>query len=105
LLIEALLAERISDSRLADRDRWLHGAWGHGRRCLAQQLAELALELAYARFPRVLTDDQLERDVVDRHLVLAQACPLTLARPEIAARDRDLLVDRVTVEADDLHAV
>ena len=28
-----------------------------------------------------------------------------LARPQVAARDRDLLLDRVAVEADDLHAV
>ena len=50
-------------------------------------------------------DDQLDRDVVDRNLFLAQARPLALARPEIAACDRDLLVNGVPVEPDDLHAV
>ena len=46
--------------------------------------------------------EQLVRDL---DLVLAQAVPLALPRPEVAAGDRDLLVDRVAVEADDLHAV
>ena len=43
--------------------------------------------------------------VRDRDLVLAQPVPLDLPRPEVAARDRGLLVDRVAVEADDLHPV
>ena len=46
-----------------------------------------------------------ERLVADVHLVLAQAVALDLARPQVAARDRDLLVDRIAVEVDDLHAV
>ena len=43
--------------------------------------------------------------VVDRHLVLAQAVALALARPQVALGDGDLLLDGVAVEADDLHAV
>ncbi len=43
--------------------------------------------------------------VRDRDLVLAQAVPLALARPEVATGDRDLLLGRVAVEADDLHPV
>ena len=35
----------------------------------------------------------------------SQAVPLALARPEVPAGDRDLLVGRVPVEADDLHPV
>ena len=41
----------------------------------------------------------------DVDLVLAQAVALALARPQIARRDRDLLVRRVAVEADHLHPV
>ena len=48
---------------------------------------------------------RLAARVVDRDLVLAQAVALALARPQVAARDRDLLVGRVAVEADHLHAV
>ena len=45
-------------------------------------------------------------DVVgDLDLVLAEAVALALPRPEVALGDRDLLVDRVAVEADHLHAV
>ena len=75
-----------------------------GRR-LPEQRAELALEVADARLARVLGHDLREHVVVDRHLVLAQAVALALARPQVAARDRDLLVGRVAVEADDLHPV
>src|SRR5439155_21566017 len=76
-----------------------------GRGGLPRRLAELPVELANAGLARVLADDQLERDVVDRHLVLAQPGPFTLARPQIATGDRDLLVDRVAVEADYFHPV
>ena len=75
------------------------------RRRLPKQLPELALELADAGLARVLGDDRLEHDVVDGDLVLAQAVPVALPRPEIATSDRDLLVDGVAVEGDDLHAV
>ena len=55
---------RPSASRTAsvvDRDRRLDLAGGDPRRGLAQQRAELALELAHARLARVLGDDELER--------------------------------------------
>ena len=75
------------------------------RRGLPQDRAELALELADAGLAGVLRDHRLEHRVGDRDLVLLQARPLALARPEVPARDRDLLVGRVAVEADDLHPV
>src|SRR5205085_3280759 len=40
----------------------------------------------------VLGDDRLQRRVIDAHLVLAEAVPLALTRPEVATCDRDLLV-------------
>ena len=43
--------------------------------------------------------------VRDRDLVLAQSVALDLPRPQVALRDRDLLVGGVSVEADHLHAV
>ena len=43
--------------------------------------------------------------VVDDHLVVVQPVALQLARQQVAARDRDLLLGRVAVEAHDLHAV
>ena len=67
--------------------------------------AELALQLADAGLARVLGDHRLEHVVVDRDLVLAEAGPLALPRPEVAACDRDLLVGGVPVEADHLHPV
>ena len=105
LLEELLAAERVPHDLHVDLDGRLDLARGDARRGLAQDGAELALELPDARLACVLGDDQLDRVVRDRDLVLAQPVPLDLARPEVAARDRSLLVDRVAVEADDLHPV
>ncbi len=105
LLVEALPAERVAHDLEVDHDGCLHLFGDDLRRRLAERLAELALELSHARLSRVLAHDRSERHVVDRDLVLAQAVPVALARPEVAPRDRDLLVDRVAVEADHFHAV
>src|SRR4029450_16901 len=70
-----------------------------------KQLPELPLELPNASLAGVLAHDQLQGAVVDRDLVLTQPRALALAAPQVAAGDGDLLVDRVAVEADPLHAV
>ena len=75
------------------------------RRRLAQDRAELPLELADARLPRVLGDHRLEHVVGDGDLALLEPRTLALARPQVAAGDRHLLVGGVPVEADHLHAV
>ena len=66
---------------------------------LRRQGPELALEVADARLAGVLGHDRADHAVGDRHLVLAQAVALALARPQVALGDRDLLVDGVAVEA------
>ena len=67
--------------------------------------AQLALELADARLARVLAHDV--RSTSSTIVTSSSRRPLrsTLARPQVAAGDGDLLVGRVAVEADDLHAV
>src|SRR4051794_10191312 len=105
LLEDLLAAERVADGVEVDDDRGRGAGRRDARRGLAQQRAELALELAHARLARVLGDDRAQELVGDLHLVLAQAVALALARPQVAAGDRGLLGGRVAVEADDLHAV
>ena len=100
-----LAAERVAHGGLVDLDGGLDLLRRDLRRGLAQDRPELALELADARLARVLGDDELDRLVGDRDLVLVQAVPLALARPQVVARDRDLLVGRVAVEPDHLHPV
>src|SRR5581483_1871271 len=95
----------FADRAGVDRDRRLRVAGGDAGRGLPQQLAELALQLTDAGLPRVLGDDRRQLLVRDLDLALAQAVPLMLTRPEVAARDRDLLVVRVAVEVHHLHAV
>src|SRR5207244_7581126 len=101
----ALPPERLADELEVERDRRLHLARRDLRRRLAEQLAELALELTDAGLARVLGDDRREQEVVDRDLLFEQAVALALPRPEVIARDRHLLVNGVAVEADDLHPV
>ena len=105
LAVELLPAEPFPNLVDADRDRRFDRFGGDLRGGLAEERAELALELADARLARVLRDDELDRLVGDGDLVFLQSVPLALARPEVALRDRDLLVRRVPVEADDLHAI
>src|SRR5207248_6444053 len=59
LPVEALAAERVADSRLVDDDGRRDLLGGDLRRRLAQELAELALELAHACLARVVSDDEL----------------------------------------------
>ena len=105
LLEELLPAERLAHHRHVDGDRRLRRARRDARSRLAQQRAELALELPHAGLAGVVVDDEPQDRVVDRHLVRPQPVALDLPRPQVAARDRHLLGDRVAVEADHLHAV
>ncbi len=105
LLEEALAPEGVAQLVQADLDRGRGLAGGDLRRGLPQQRPELALEVPDARLAGVLGHHGAQHLVADLHLVLAQAVAVALAWPEVAARDRDLLLGRVAVEAHDLHAV
>src|SRR4029077_10591600 len=105
LLPEALPAEGVAQLREVDRNRRLRVAGSDPSGRLAEELAEFALELPDSRLAGLLGDDRLDDVVGDLDLVLAEAVALALPRPEVALGDRDLLVDRVAVEADHLHAV
>ena len=99
-------AERLAHGRRIDHDRRrLRSPDAIRVAVLRSSVPELALELADAGLARVVGDDQAQHVVVDRHFVGAQAVALDLPRPEIAARDRDLLIGGVAVEADHFHAV
>jgi hypothetical protein len=72
---------------------------------LAQERPELALERPHAGLAGVLGHDGPQQVVGGRDLLLQQAVALALAGEQVVPRDRDLLLDGVAVEADDLHAV
>jgi hypothetical protein len=107
LLEELLASERVADAVYVDLTGALSCALPEAilRGGLAQQLAELALEVAHARLARVLGDDRAQHLVGDLDLVLAQTVAVALARPQVALGDRELLLGGVAVEADHLHAV
>ena len=99
---------RPSASRTASTSIWTGGVGrprGDAGRGLPQDLAELALEVADPGLAGVLGDHRADRLVVDLDLVRAQAVSLPLSRPQVAARDRQLLLGRVAVEAHHLHPV
>jgi hypothetical protein len=101
----ALASERIPDRVQVDHDRRLRPARGDLGRGLAQQRSQLALELAHARLSGVLGGHGLQQLIGDLDLLGPQPVALELTRPQIPARDRDLLGGGVAVEADDLHPV
>ena len=105
-LLEELLAPEGVDHFIGvDGDRRLRLARGDPSRLAAQQLAQLALELAHAGLAGVLGDHLAQDRVGGLDLVGLEPVALHLARPQIATGDRQLLIGRVAVEADDLHAV
>ena len=105
LLEEALAPERLAQRIGVEDDRPLGLARGDPGRGAAQQLAQLALELAHAGLAGVLGDHGAQDLVADLDLVGLEPVALQLARQQVAAGDRQLLLGRVAVEGDDLHAV
>jgi hypothetical protein len=105
LLEELLSAERVAHDLHVDGNGHLDLLRDDARRGLSEDRPELSLELTNARLARVFGDYGLDDGIVDVYLVGQETVPLDLPRPEIAASDSDLLVDRVAVEANDLHAV
>ncbi len=76
-----------------------------GHRHLATDRADLPLEVAEAGLPRVCLDDLPDAAVGELDVRLGDAVLLHLLRDQVALRDRELLLDGVAGQADDLHAV
>ena len=105
LVVELGLAEELAHALGRDRHGRRQLVRRDLRRDLARDLAELALEVADARLAGVVGDHLHDRGVVDGDLVGLEAGLLDLALEQVVARDRDLLLFGVAVEADQLHAV
>ena len=106
LLEREALAAQVAPHVFAvndDRSRCIAG--GELGRDLAEGLAQLPLEVAHTRFPRVGRHDLAERVVRDGHLVLTEPVALDLPRHQVMPGDGDLLVFRVPVEPKHLHPV
>ena len=58
-----------------------------------------------AGLTRVARYNLAQHSIVDCHFVDAQTVPFNLARPQVAASDRDLLFGRVAIEPDHFHTV
>src|SRR5439155_21505550 len=72
---------------------------------LTQQRTQLPLELTDPCLARVAGYNQAQHAIIDRYFVDAQTVPFDLARPQVAASDRDLLISRVAVEPNHFHTV
>ena len=64
-----MAAENLDDILLADLDMGV-AALGDAHRRVADHLADLALQVPHAGFPRVEADDRLQRGIVDLDLVV-----------------------------------
>ena len=100
-----LAAQRAPHRGRVDHHGRGGGCGRHRCRGLAQQGADFAFELTDAGFAGVFAHHQTQHVIGRRHIVCDEAVAFDLARPEIAARDRDLLVDGVAIEGDHLHAI
>ena len=66
---------------------------------------DFAFERAHASFPRVAADQLAQRRILDDPLFQREVVVLARAGDQVALGDLELLLFRVTGEADDLHAV
>ena len=97
-------AEVVGDSLCLDGDR-LRLRQDQFLHCLADQRREFALQVTHARLPRVATDDQQERLVIDRPFLGIETVLGRRVRNQVLARNLDLLVLGVAGDADDLHPI
>src|SRR5205814_10575846 len=74
-------------------------------RDLAQHRADLALEIAHARFACVRVDQLFQRAALERDLRIFETLLRDLLRDEELPSDGELLEMRVAGERDDLHAI
>ena len=76
------------------------------RRAVRRQIVgDLSLQIAHARFARVVADDGGERVLAQDELRLLQSVLGELSRHQILRRDVDLLLLGVAGQLDDFHAV
>ena len=104
LALEPALAEDRHELLDADADQAVL-AFSQPDRRVAQDLADLSLKIAHARFARIGVDDLAQRRLRDLDLAVLDAVRLHLALDQIARGDLQLLLLGVAGETDDLHAV
>src|SRR6266702_3266507 len=102
---EPLPAEVAANVRGVDHQRSLDLAGRQLGRDLAEQPAELALEVSDARLARVVANDRPQGVGGQLHLAGPQARLLRPSAEQVVAGDRDLLLLGVAVQPDDLHTV
>src|SRR6266436_3469309 len=105
LVVELGLAQELAHPLLRDLDRWRQRPRRDLGCDLASDLPELALEVPHAGLARVVGDYCHDCFIGYGDLVVLQSCLLDLALHQVVLRDRDLLLLRVAVEPDELHAV
>ena len=98
-------AQQLVEGLVVEGELLLEGALGHAAGHLAADGAELPLQLAHAGLAGVARDDGLERLLGDGHVLLGDAVLLELLGDQVLLGDAQLLLQRVAVEVDDLHAV
>src|SRR5829696_5931534 len=102
---EPLASQVAAHVAVVDDQRGAGLAAGDPGRRLAQQLADLTLQVPDPGLAGVVADHGPQGRLGDDHLVAAQPGLVQLAGQQVVAGDGQLLVLGVAVQADDLHAV
>src|SRR5580658_197677 len=98
-------AEKLDHVRFRDLFLVLGVVLDHAAGYFAADVADLALEVADARFARVIADDFENGFVLEDDVLFAQAGLLALLLDQILAGDFELFLLGVALEAQNLHAV
>src|SRR5262249_14656934 len=86
-------------------DQLLFLAFSDATRLLAAKRADVALKVAYAGFTRVMPADEADRLFRDFDQVGLESVLFDLLRDQVALRDVYLVIFRVALQIDDLHAI
>ena len=80
-------------------------ALDHAARHLAADVADLALQVAHPGLARVVADDLQNRVIAEDYVLIAQAGLFALLFHQVLLRDFQLLLLRIALQAQNLHAV
>ncbi len=97
--------QKLMDVRFRNLFLMLGAALDHAPRHFAADIANLALQITHAGFPRVVADDFQNRAVFEDDVLFAEPRLLTLLLHQVLAGNLQLFLLGVALEPQNFHAV
>ena len=97
--------QQVMDADFIQGELLLQSVFGHPPGHLAADGADLALQLAQTRLPRIARDDGFQGLLWNRDLLACDAVLFQLLGDQVLLGDADLFFQRVAAQVDHLHAV